>query len=156
MENEGGGMSLNPRDWLMIYLALPDDEGVPPKEDPIRIQKGMFLLSEEGGLNRSERYTFIPYNYGACSFDIYRDLDALVEAGLIERSQEPWASWPTYRPTAAGQKNAAALMHAASNKTIEYLRKTKLRLFKQSFVEMLREIYKAYPKYAVKSLVKLT
>ncbi len=149
-------MSLDPKDWLMIYLALPDDEGVPPKADPIRIQKGMFLLSEEGGLRRSECYTFIPYNYGACSFDIYRDLDALVEAGLVERAQEPWASWPTYRPTAAGQEKAAALMHAANGDAIEYLRRTKVRLFNQSFLEMLREIYEAHPKYAVNSLVKLT
>jgi DNA-binding PadR family transcriptional regulator len=115
----------------------------------------MFLFSEEGGVKRSERYVFIPYNYGACSFDIYRDLDALVDAGLIERSQEAWSSWPTYLPTAAGQENAAALMQEAQGKAINYLQKTKGRLFSQSFVEMLREIYKAYPKYAKNSLVKL-
>lgn len=145
------------RDWLLIFLALPtgEDEDVPPKTDPIRIQKGLFLLSMDGGIPQAERYNFIPYNYGACSFDIYGDLDSLVREGMLERIQGPWDPWPTYRPTSAGVEGAKVTMRAAESKVIGYLQSTKTGLFRQGFTEMLREIYKKYPQYAVNSLLKI-
>lgn len=149
---------MRPKDSLLIFLALPtgEGEGVPPKTDPVRIQKGLFLLSMEGGIPPAERYNFIPYNYGACSFDIYGDLDALVREGMLERIQGPWDPWPTYRPTSAGVEAANVTMGAADSKVIGYLRSTKTRLFRQGFTEMLREIYRKYPQYAVNSLLKIT
>lgn len=149
---------MSPEDWLLIFLAMPvgDEERVPPKADPIRIQKGLFLLSMEGGIPQAERYNFIPYDYGACSFDIYRDLDSLVRTSMLERIQGPWDPWPTYRPTAAGLERAEEGLRSVDNKKISYLRNTKNRLFRQGFTEMLREIYKAHPQYAVNSLLKIT
>lgn len=148
---------MRPRDWLLIFLALPTEEGdTPPKTDPIRIQKGLFLLAMEGDIPEAERYDFVPYNFGACSFDIYGDLDLLVREGVLERIQAAWDSWPTYRPTSAGFKQAREAMQAADAKTIGRLRGTKARLSKQGFAGMLREIYQKYPDYAVNSLLKIT
>lgn len=148
---------MRPRDWLLILLALPidHDEDAAPTTDPIRIQKGLFLLAMEGGIPQAERYVFIPYNYGACSFDIYGDLDWLVQEGMLERIQEPWDRWPKYRPTPAGLEQAKVVMQAAEAKTVSFLRGIRTRLARQGFTEMLREIYRKYPQYATSSLLKI-
>ncbi len=148
---------MRPKDWLLIYLALPVEEGGDsPRADPIRIQKGLFLLAMEGGITEAERYRFIPYNYGACSFDIYGDLNSLVQEGMLERIQAPWDAWPTYHPTSAGAEQAQEIMRDADPRQINHLRNTKAKLARQGFTEMLREIYREYPAYAVNSLLKIT
>lgn len=38
------------RDWLILLLSVGDARAL----DPIRVQKGMFLLSKEGGLKDAE------------------------------------------------------------------------------------------------------
>lgn len=145
------------RDWLLMYLTLPTDESeAPPKADPIRIQKGLFLMAMEGGIPASERYHFVAYNYGACSFDIYGDLDALVREGKIERIQEVWEPWPRYLPTQRGLETARQIQDGADSNIVTYMRRMKSRLFRQGFTEMLREIYRKYPGYAANSLLKMT
>ncbi len=47
------------KDWLLVFIA--DDEAGEGL-DPVRLQKGMFLLAREAGLPARQRYRFIPYN----------------------------------------------------------------------------------------------
>jgi hypothetical protein len=51
------GRDMRPRDWLLLLLALRQAE---EPLDPVRLQKGMFLLAQEGGLPPSDRYEFFP------------------------------------------------------------------------------------------------
>jgi hypothetical protein len=47
-------------DWLILLLGFKG-EAENPELDPIRIQKGMFLLAHEAGLPNGERYDFSPH-----------------------------------------------------------------------------------------------
>ncbi|MGH7490032.1 MAG: hypothetical protein ACREMY_31160, partial [bacterium] len=61
---QSSGSALQPADWLLLLLALKDAER---PLDPVRLQKGLFLLAEEGGLSGAESYRFEPYDYGPFS-----------------------------------------------------------------------------------------
>src|SRR4051812_14985455 len=95
------------RDWLLLLAAL---KGPAEGLDPIRLQKGMFLFAHEGGAPAPERYDFEPYNYGPMSRELYRDLDHLVEEGLLEATAVSGQTWQRYRPTDAGRQRAQRLL----------------------------------------------
>src|SRR5918998_6026715 len=101
---------MTPRDWLLLLVALDGDRvGL----DPIRIQKGLFLLAQEGGLPPAERYWFVPYNYGPMSPRLYRDVEVLVRRGLLERRTVDGQTWRGVRATPHGHERAATLMALA-------------------------------------------
>src|SRR5918998_2701745 len=102
---------MTPADWLLLLIALEAPAG---GLEPVRVQKGLFLLAREGGLPRSERYWFVPYNYGPMSPRIYRDVDALVRRGLLERLPVPGYTWGRVRATAAGKAHARRLVGTAT------------------------------------------
>ena len=45
----------------------------------------MFIFAQESGVSDDESYEFVPYNWGPCSFEIYEDMDSLIDDGLVER-----------------------------------------------------------------------
>jgi hypothetical protein len=63
------GERVNRSDWLLLLLAFKA-ESDSPALDPIRVQKGMFLVAEEGGLPAEERYDFTPYSWGPYCRDV--------------------------------------------------------------------------------------
>ncbi len=143
------------RDWLLAFLGSPREEGDIPKADPIRIQKGLFLFAMEATVPKNEKYEFEPYNYGAVSFEIYRDLDTLVDEGWIDRIQAKWLSWPLYGATEKGKSRAYALRQDAPRDAVAKLDDVKEFVFSHGFFDMLRQVYKKYPKYAEKSVLNL-
>ena len=58
----------------------------------MRLQKGMFLLARSETLPPREQYRFKPYDYGPMSSGIYRDLDELVDEGLLTKRTPTWPS----------------------------------------------------------------
>src|SRR4051794_38853086 len=95
---------VQPADWLLFLLALQDAE---QPLDPVRLQKGMFLLSEEGGVANGEAYDFRPYDYGPFSSDIYRDLQELLDRGWVREVPIRGFNWSSYTITDAGLTAAA-------------------------------------------------
>jgi len=70
-----------------ILLAFIDRAGrVPPKT---HLMKWLFLMREEQprALGRSAFYEFVPYKFGPFSFQAYRDIAALEDAGLLENDE---------------------------------------------------------------------
>ncbi len=63
-------------------MLLIAHEASPRGLEPVRVQKALFLLAREGDIPRDEQYRFVPYNYGPMSVGVYRDVAALVAAGL--------------------------------------------------------------------------
>ncbi len=84
------------RDRLLLFIAL---DGAPRGLDPIRLQKGMFLFAQESAAGEDEKYSFVPYNYGPMSAQIYSDLDRLVADGVVEAAPERGQSWSRYSAT---------------------------------------------------------
>jgi len=145
---------MHPRDWLLIFLR-PTDVGASQALDPIRIQKGMFYLSREPSTPPAQRYDFVPYYYGPCSFSIYSDIDQLIGSGLIEPVPVPGQSWRKYRLTEAGLEQAAKLAATAGPRAVETCAAARSRVTNHTFRSLLKEVYEQYPEYAVKSVANL-
>jgi uncharacterized protein YwgA len=141
-------------DWLLLLVEHDgDDDGL----DPIRIQKGLFLLSQEGGLPAAERYRFVPYNYGPMSPRVYRDVDVLVRRGLLERRVVGGRSWRRVRATRHGHERAHALRANAGGReaaAIVRLREIRRLIDGLDFTRLLETIYERYPDYASRSVFR--
>ena len=139
------------KDWLLVYIYLP----LPPKNliDPIRIMKGLFLISKklEGKLEKF--YEFKPYLYGPCSFEVYRDLLSLNMSGLIDEYTPLNSSWSYYRITKEGEKQAKKLVNEIPKDILKVMKKIKQEVVNLSFLDLLRKVYKEYPDYAKNSIV---
>ena len=145
---------MTPADWLLLLVAL---DASPAGLEPVRVQKALFLLAREGGLPRSERYWFVPYNYGPMSPRIYRDVDALVRRGLLERLPVPGYTWGRVRATERGRLRADELAAAAGERerrALESLRRIRALVGSLSFADLLATIYERHPEYAVRSVFR--
>jgi uncharacterized protein YwgA len=142
------------RDWLLLLLALRDaSEAL----DPIRLQKGMFLLAQESDLPIVESYKFDQYDHGPGSLEIYRDLNALRGRSLVESVREPGYTWFRYRPTAAGITAAQSILDDMSHVQREralFLQEVKQGVLTMSFRLLLRHVYNGYPEFCHKSVFK--
>lgn len=142
------------RDWLLLLIAA---DGTPAGLDPVRLQKGMFLLAEEAALPHRERYRFVAYNYGPMSRGLYRGLRDLVRTGLVERRSVPGLAWGHYAVTAAGAREAHRLessLGARARTRLERLREIKARIADQDFGALLTDVYERYPDYATRSVFR--
>jgi uncharacterized protein YwgA len=142
------------RDWLLLFVGLdPGPDGL----EPVRLQKGLFLLAREGGLPAAERYWLVPYNYGPMSPRVYRDVDALVRAGLVEQVPVPGYRWGRIRPTAAGRERVHALRESATageRRRLRRLDQIHATVTSLSFAALLEMVYARYPQYASASVFR--
>ena len=147
-----------PRDWLLLLIGLDAEPGGAAL-DPVRVQKGMFLLAREAGVPPKQRYWFVAYNYGPMSPRLYRDLEALERLGLAERrdTEEEGLRWRPVGITAAGVARVTALVAGASDeerRVIAWLADTKRRMLGLTFAELLTDIYARYPAFAARSVFR--
>jgi hypothetical protein len=137
-------------DWLLLLL---DREALgasgPDELDPVRIQKGMFLLSERGPARGL--YGFRAYDWGPFSSAIYGDLASLTQEGYLAEERVPGRTWSVYRVTARGHERASAAAGQIGEALTAWLRQAREFLTTRSFAQVLREIYALYPEYAVNS-----
>jgi hypothetical protein len=147
-----GGL-MRPKEWLLLFLSA-EALGVdaPEELDPIRIQKGMFLLSERGPAR--DTYTFRPYNWGPFSSAIYSDLGSLESSGLVESHPLPGRTWKVWQTTAAGDERAIRIAKDLDDDEVNWLGRTRLYVTGRSFVRLLRDIYANYPQYKRRSLLR--
>jgi len=137
------------RDWLLLLVAL---DGDPEGLDPIRIQKGLFLLAQEGGLPVAERYWFVAYNYGPMSARVYRDVELLVRRGQLERRAVDGQSWRRVRATRQGHERASRLRPPGA--ALARLREIRGLIDGLDFTRLLVTIYERYPTYAARSVFR--
>lgn len=139
------------RDWLLLLVGLhPPPDGL----EPVRVQKALFLLAREGGIPARERYWFVPYNYGPMSPRVYRDVDALARAGLVERLPVPGYAWGRVRATEKGQARAAQLAARADARAVRRLAEIRAEVLALSFADLLETVYDRYPAFATRSVFR--
>lgn len=131
------------RDWLLIAI----DSYI----EPIQIQKTLFKFAQEGGAPVTERYRFVPYNWGPCSMQIYSDLQQLREEGLVE-FVPTGRGWSAYRLTDAGERAASKLREKANPRLLQQLEDKRQWVKTRRFHELLKDVYADYPDFASKSL----
>jgi uncharacterized protein YwgA len=132
-------------DWLL--LAIGD------RMEPIQIQKTLFKFAKESGAPEQELYTFIPYNWGPCSLEIYDDLGQLRDEGSIEFVPSG-RGWNLYHLTQAGMKKADKLRKEANQAFIKKLDAARSYVTSRDFETLLSDIYREYPDFAAESLFK--
>ena len=137
-------------DWLLLLLSgdalrVPD----PGPLDPVRVQKGMFLLSKRGPAR--DLYSFRPYNWGPFSPAIYSDLDELEAQGLIEQRRPAGHSWKMCATTPKGDERARAIAADLSDDDVAWMAQTRRFLTTRSFAKLLEDVYDLYPDFATQS-----
>ncbi len=145
---------MTPRDWLLLLVAF---RGAPDGIEPVKLQKGLFLLAMEGDLPAKQKYDFVPYSFGPMSREIYRDVDALARAGLVERRAVQGRDWELVKITARGRAEAHRLYDEARETApgdVLRLRRIKGQIAPQSFSALLHDVYRRYPAYATRSIFR--
>lgn len=137
------------KDWLLLFVAEPTNHET-PKVDPIRIMKGMFYFVKKS--RRTNIYGFQPYHLGPVSFDIYDDLDTLIDEGYVTTEDVLGETWKHYLVTEAGSSKAKELKETANQKLLDTLRKQKDLVCSLGFIELLKKVYQDYPKFATESI----
>jgi hypothetical protein len=150
----------------MILLYQPGPRGQPaePVVGKTRLMKLLFLLSEEAKIDEflTEKQNFIPFRYGPFDADVYDDLEALKELGLVQESpsseqedQEPDAepveaydAGTEYRLTPLGMAKARELAQSAPKDVIKRVTNVKTIFGNMPLVELLHFVYTKYAKYA--------
>ncbi len=133
------------RDWLLQVIG--------DRMEPIQLQKALFKFSQESEAPKWELYAFEPYNWGPCSFEIYEDLSALRENGLVE-FEPSGRGWNVYRLTDAGKLQASKLKKRADPGLLNKLVEIREYVVTRSFSNLLSDVYKQYPGYAANSLFR--
>ncbi len=146
---------LDRTDWLLLFLTVPARRGARPRSlEPLRIMKGLFLISQRGAGELHDLYAFKPYDYGPFTPEVYRDLDALAEAGLVVEDAVAGRSWRTYRPSEEGIAAADLLAGFIDETSAAILAEAYEFVTSRGFLRLLRDIYAQYPGYAVNTIVK--
>lgn len=137
-------------DWLLLLISR-DALGVegPDSLDPVRIQKGMFLLSQRGPARGL--YDFRPYNWGPFSRDVYNDLDRLVGLGIAVSEHVPGQSWCRYSLSERGEQRAAEVAVGSDKQSLRWMAELRRFLTARSFGQLLEDVYREFPQYATRS-----
>jgi hypothetical protein len=142
-------------DWLLLFLATPARSGATPRSlEPLRIMKGLFLISQRGGGELDDLYQFKPYDYGPFTSDIYADLQVLGLRGLVTQEAVAGRSWRTYRPTTDGVERAGQLASEIGPADAATIDNAYAFVTTRGFLQLLRDIYAEYPAYAVNTVVQ--
>lgn len=138
-------------DWLIAFLAA--DPGGPL--DPVRVQKGMFLLAMRSPLDDDARYAFEPYAYGPMSRALYGDVRRLRRERLVDATPIEGASWQLLGLSAGGRELAGQLRRRAEREhpqALAELDAIRREISGLSFSQLLQHVYDRYPAYAVRSV----
>jgi len=137
--------------WPGVVLSLSPDR----KLTPIQIQKSLFLIGENlRTLIGPAFYSFEPHNYGPFSKEIYRDIEELRDEGFVEVRSIVGRQWNEYECTSAGGELASEILGRIPDHARAYIASIVDWTRRTPFNELLGAVYKAYPKYAVRSVFK--
>ena len=134
----------------LLAIALAEADGL----SPVQLQKTVFLFQEllltDVGI--SERYQFIPHNYGPFCSDIYSDAILLSCDSLITIDKENGRSYNSYHITPSGSKKAEGILKSWDESNVEYASNIVKWVKQQTFRSLVSTIYKNWPKYKEKSI----
>lgn len=115
----------------------------------------MFLFAMEDESASGELYEFVPYHYGPMSAQIYRDLEHLVDHGLIEATPVKGQSWARYSATEDGLSVARELLdQEPSQAAARRLYEIKVDVASHTYQQVLEDVYERFPEFASKSVFR--
>jgi uncharacterized protein YwgA len=119
--------------------------------DRLRMQKGVFLVAMRGRPEWRQAFEFTPYDWGPYSFDLASTVESLLADGLLAKEAVQDRRYSRYRTTQAGERLIAELTTGSPNDERIFICAIRKYVTSRSFARLLREVYKAYPAYAVNS-----
>lgn len=144
------------RDRRNLPLLLASQKlAVPTEREPLdrlRLQKGVFLLQERGPEDWRELYQYEPWDWGPFSRDLAVDLNRLVDEAFLELEPVPGRRYPRYRTSRAGEEHLEKdVWSRLSQEEIDWVKRVRAYVTSRSFSQLLREVYRVFPDYAVAS-----
>jgi hypothetical protein len=156
-EKGRGKLSKIQRKDLLMTLLL--EKGASEKSEPldrIRVMKSLFLLSQEVP-RVANLFHFEPYLYGAVSFDVYNELDALQRDGLARTTEEfSNERWNRYLLTSKGMMEARRISKSLPADIRAKIESIKRYVTSKPTYELLKEIYAKYPAFAKRSVIRVS
>ncbi|NQU78225.1 hypothetical protein HQ545_00490 [Candidatus Woesearchaeota archaeon] len=141
-------------DWILALLFSPGQTSRKgePIEGTIRLMKELFLLKQKIS---SVSYTFVPYDYGPCSFEVYDDISSLKKTKLIKTIAEPRNEYPIYRLTEEGFKEVKSIYDEFDTETKKALLEIKKDYNQMPLSDLILYVYEKYNSYATKTIINL-
>ena len=121
---------------------------------PVQVQKTLFLVGEYVAGDSPEFYRFEPYHYGPFDSDVYADLDALTNRGLVQKVESAAFKGFEYELTPNGIDVAQAQRRRLNDRQKAYLERVVPWVRSQSFAQLVKAIYKAFPHMRAKSVFR--
>ncbi|HZV12518.1 MAG TPA: hypothetical protein VFA55_04840 [Candidatus Kapabacteria bacterium] len=140
---------------LLAFLGSIDPYNANSILDPIRIMKGIFVISKKAAsdvLTKIDRYEFVPYMYGPFSQEIYDNLGVLTNVGMVAPVTKLWQSWQYYELTPKGKEAAKLVLNEYDSGLRKFIGEVCAFVQNNTFATLLSKIYEEFPKYAVKSV----
>lgn len=143
---------MNRRELVLATLACAGGRAF----TPVQIQKALFLISRNVPhlVDEGPCFQFEPYDYGPFDNEVYREAEALQAGGLATISPSPRGRWSEYAATDQGVTEGTVLLERLRPDVREYLQQVSGWVRSQSFSQLVRSIYQAYPEMRQNSIFR--
>jgi uncharacterized protein len=118
--------------------------------DRLRMQKGVFLLEMRGSPGWRHLYSFEPYSWGPYSSALARELQNLTAEDLLD-VDTGGARHDRYRTSASGESWLESQVSLLSSLELDFIKSVREFVTTRRFSSLLRDVYAAYPEFAVRS-----
>jgi uncharacterized phage-associated protein len=113
---------------------------------PVQIQKLLFLVDRRLAAGTGgPHFNFEPYHYGPFDAQVYRSLEQLASAGLVEIMAQPHLRKKKYRASEAGMKRGMEVLKTLEDNVRQHLLELSTFVRKLGFAELVASIYREYP-----------
>jgi len=140
-------MNKDKKDWILLLLNYSP-------LDRIHIMKALFLIWHRAGRNIPNYFTFEPYLYGPCSFEVYSILDNMESEGLVLQPPHPVPQWVNFYLTENGRNEVKELSNKFSKEELKLIEEVVKEISKLGFYELLKKVYSEAPDFAINSMFR--
>ncbi|WP_424007679.1 hypothetical protein [Haloferax denitrificans] len=146
----------------ILPMALMYANGGEPIVGRTRMQKLVFLMeqhfkNEKDGLPEiPDSYSFMAYDYGPFSKELYSDLDYFIQEDMVTEEREPFGNGKTKYIYHIEDPGIEFVEHQlgkeAVKEILDYAKKLKQEHNNKPLPDLIKEVYSRYPKYAENSV----
>lgn len=137
---------LEKKDWLLLLLREKP-------LDRIRLMKALFLIWHRSNRRIDGFYEFVPYMYGPCSFELYRELDSAQQKQFVTQAPHSILKWAPYFLTDRGELVAADASKLVRPEVASLIKSVANEVYTEGFHDLLRKVYAEAPDFATQSVV---
>ncbi|MBX9722448.1 MAG: hypothetical protein K2X81_13705, partial [Candidatus Obscuribacterales bacterium] len=121
---------------------------------PVQLQKAVFLMQEQANL--PGQFVFVAYDYGPFCSEIYRIAETLELEGLVSISVNLDRNYKTYAASSEGLTEGKRLLDDLDPGDRDFICKLVSWVGNQSFPDLVKAIYAAFPEYKKNSIFRGT